>query len=135
MEKAIVIPRQDLWPSILWYWGPVVAYALLIFYLSSQSRPEEQLPSLVQHVSDKVLHMIEYGVLSVLCYRAFRWAAGPLAARRALTFAIVAASVYGMTDEVHQLSVPLREASVWDWLADAAGATISSFSWKYFTTR
>ncbi|HEY6085822.1 MAG TPA: VanZ family protein [Nitrospira sp.] len=135
MEKAIVIQTQGPWPSFLWYWGPVLSYAFLIFYLSSQSKPEEQFPLLVQHVSDKVLHMMEYGVLAILCYRAFRWAAGPVAGRRAVMWAIVAASVYGITDEVHQLFVPLREASWLDWLADTGGAAIGSFSWKYFSAR
>ncbi|MDH4237745.1 MAG: hypothetical protein OEV17_10915, partial [Nitrospira sp.] len=69
------------------YWGPVCGYAGLIFFLSSQSHPEEDLPSFVGLVSDKVLHIIEYAVLGSLCYRALRWgtnesygrAAGPLA--------------------------------------------------------
>jgi VanZ family protein len=38
--------------------------------------------------------------------------------------AIVTASVYGITDEVHQLFVPFRESSWQDWLADTVGATI-----------
>ena len=63
---------------VLWYWAPVALYAGTIFFLSAQSHPEEQLPSfLFKHLSDKVLHAVEYGILSLLCYRAFRRAAGP----------------------------------------------------------
>ncbi|HRI39280.1 MAG TPA: hypothetical protein PLO50_12035, partial [Nitrospira sp.] len=51
-------------------WGPVCAYAALIFYMSSQSHPEEQVP-FVTHFSDKVLHAVEYAVLGALYYRAF----------------------------------------------------------------
>ena len=114
------------------YWGPVVGYAGLIFYLSAQSHPEDQLPSfLLKDVSDKVLHAVEYGILAMLCYRAFRWAAGPAVARQAVVLAIVTASVYGITDEMHQLFVPFRESSWQDWLADTIGATIGVTSWRF----
>jgi VanZ family protein len=93
--------------QVLWYWAPVIGYAGLIFSLSALSHPEEQLPSFVlKGVSDKVLHAVEFGMLALLCYRAFRWAAGPVVARQAVVLAIVTASVFGLTDEVHQLFVP-----------------------------
>jgi VanZ family protein len=85
---------------------------------------------LFKHLSDKILHAVEYGILSLLCYRAFRWAAGPAIARQAVVLAIVAASVYGLTDEVHQSFVPLRESSWKDWLADTVGAVIGTLSWR-----
>jgi len=113
--------------QVLWYWAPVVGYAGLIFSLSSLSHPEEQLPSfLLKGISDKVLHAVEYAMLALLCYRAFRWAAGPVVARQAVVLAIVTASVFGLTDEVHQLFVPLRDASWQDWLADTVGATLAA---------
>jgi len=121
------IARQDVMGQALWYWAPVVGYAGLIFFLSAQSHPEEQLPSfLLKGVSDKVLHAVEYAMLALLCYRAFRWAAGPVVARQAVVLAIVTASVFGLTDEVHQLFVPLRDASWQDWLADTVGATLAA---------
>ncbi len=123
---------QGAMSQLLWYWAPVALYAGTIFYLSSQSHPEEQLPSfLLKDVSDKVLHAVEYGILAMLCYRAFRWAAGPAVARQAVVLAIVTASVYGITDEVHQLFVPFRESSWQDWLADTIGATIGAMSWRF----
>ena len=122
--------------NVFWYWAPVALYAGMIFYLSAQSHPEEHLPSfLLKDVSDKVLHAVEYGLLAVLCYRAFRWAAGPAVARQAVVAAIVAASVYGVTDEVHQFFVPFRESSWLDWLADTAGAAIGALSWRAISIR
>ena len=118
--------------QVFWYWVPVALYAGTIFYLSSQSHPEEQLPSfLIVDVSDKVLHAVEYGILALLCYRAFRWAAGPAVARQAVVLAIVTASVYGLTDEAHQFFVPFRESSWLDWLADTIGAVIGAMSWRF----
>ena len=125
------VTQRGVRAQMLWYWGPVCGYAGLIFYLSAQSHPEDNLPSfLFKEVSDKVLHAVEYGILAVLCYRAFRWAAGSAIARQAVVLAILAASVYGITDEVHQAFVPLRESSWQDWLADTIGAAIGAMSWR-----
>jgi len=123
--------RQGVMVQVFWYWVPVALYAGVIFSLSAQSHPEEQLPLfLLKDVSDKVLHAVEYGILALLCYRAFRWAAGPAAARQAVVLAIVTASVYGLTDEAHQFFVPFRESSWQDWLADTIGAVIGAVSWR-----
>lgn len=124
MERVFAETIQSRW---IWYWLPVVAYASLIFYLSSLPHPEEDLPKfLFEKIGDKLLHLIEYAVLAILCYRAFRRAAGPRVAQQAVMFAILAASFYGMTDEVHQAFVPLRESSWLDWIADTAGAVIGA---------
>jgi VanZ family protein len=113
------------------YWGPVVGCAGLIFFLSSQSHPEDQLPWFFPiEVSDKVLHAVEYGVFALLCYRAFRWGAGPVVARQAVVLAIVTVSVFGLTDEVHQYFVPFRDSSWQDWAADTIGAVIGVMSWR-----
>jgi VanZ family protein len=104
-------------------WLPAAAYMLLIFYLSSQSRP---MPIVTEHVWDKLLHFAEYAALGALLFRALRgeglsWALAFMAAA-------VATAAYGATDEWHQSFVPLRDASVRDWLTDllggAAGAVL-----------
>lgn len=124
MERVFAETIQSRW---IWYWLPVVAYASLIFYLSSLPHPEEDLPKfLFEKIGDKLLHLIEYAVLAILCYRAFRRAASPRVAQQAVMFAILATSFYGMTDEVHQAFVPLRESSWLDWIADTAGAVIGA---------
>lgn len=114
------------WRRFAAYWGPVVGYAGLIFYLSAQSHPDDDLPSLFGAVNDKVLHALEYVGLSGLCYRAFRWGVPGTAASRALVFSILTASLYGVTDEIHQLFVPFRESSWQDWLADATGSVLGA---------
>jgi VanZ family protein len=127
MEKTYTETLQS--PAAQWlrYWLPVIAYSTLIFYLSSLSHPEEELPNfLFEQLGDKLLHVIEYSVLALLCYRAFRWAAGPQAGEYAVALAIVATSLYGLTDELHQAYVPLRESSLVDWIADTAGAVIGA---------
>ena len=109
--------------TFLRYWGPVCGYAGLIFYLSAQSHPEEHLP-FVTHFSDKVLHAVEYAVLGALCYRALRGSGHDSWRRQAIPAAILLASLYGLSDEVHQAFVPFRESTWLDWLADTVGAAL-----------
>ena len=121
---------QTDWWRTLFYWGPVLAYAGLIFYLSAQSHPDDDLPSFFGSINDKVLHAMEYAGLGGLCYRACRWGAnGPVAAR-ALFLAILIASSYGVTDEIHQLYVPFRDSSWRDWLADLTGSALGAVAMR-----
>jgi VanZ family protein len=103
------------------YWGPVCGYAGLIFFLSAQSHPETHVP-FVTYFSDKVLHAVEYALLGALCFRAIH-GGGPEAWRPyAIPTAMLLASLYGMSDEVHQAFVPFRNANWLDWVADTIGA-------------
>jgi len=106
------------------YWGPVCAYAIVIFVLSSQSHPEDNLPAFLFDFSDKVVHGIEYAVLGVLSYRALRGGSVGSWRQHAIPMAILLASVYGASDEFHQSFVPFRDSSWLDWAADTIGATI-----------
>lgn len=97
---------------------PAVAYASLIFWLSHQSNP---LPSLTVEISDKLLHAVEYAGLAGLLVLGLTHV-GTFGLRRAALLAILLAAAYGATDELHQAFIPNRDASLLDWLADAAGA-------------
>ena len=136
MEKVLSATSAGSRYPILWYWLPVLLYASLIFYLSSLSHPEDELPDFVfKKLSDKFLHLVEYAVLGLLCYRGLRWAAGPSVAGRAVMITIVVVSFYGMTDEVHQAFVPFRESSWLDWLADTLGGVIGAAGFRRFAER
>src|SRR5574342_508628 len=136
MEKVLSATSVSSRYPILWYWLPVLLYAMLIFYLSSLPHPEDELPEFVfKKLSDKFLHLVEYAVLGLLCYRALRWATGPSVARRAVIITIMAVSFYGMTDEVHQAFVPFRESSWLDWLTDTMGGVIGAVGLRRFAER
>lgn len=135
MDSATQRFRATLWGKVSVYWVPVVGYAATIFYLSSLSDPQEQLPSFMQELSDKLLHFVEYAVLGALCHRALRWAAGPRIAASAVLLAIMAGSIYGATDEVHQAFVPMREASLLDWIADTVGSVIGALGLSWIDHR
>jgi VanZ family protein len=110
-------------------WVPPLVYMSIVFYFSSESQP---LPAVTAHVWDKLLHLIEYGGLGVLLCRALLGEGlGWLAA---VAGAIVAASLYGASDEWHQSFVPMRDADIHDWVADTlggmAGAVVYGVGWK-----
>lgn len=115
------------------YWGPVCAYAALIFYMSSLSHPEESLPGFVFNLSDKVVHAAEYAVLGALCYRALLDGSADWWRQHAIPVAVLLASVYGASDEVHQAFVPFRDSSWLDWVADTIGAAIGAVGISRFS--
>jgi VanZ family protein len=101
---------------------PPLAWAALIFWLSSLSRPvpvEVTIPH-----ADKLAHLGAFGVLAALTVRALL-ALGQ-GGRRALLVGIAAASLYGALDEWHQSFVPGRDPDPWDWAADTAGAVLGA---------
>src|SRR5574341_927987 len=96
-----------------WVWGALwVAYAVLIFYLSSQPFPEES-PIMKIPFGDKWTHMAEYLIFGWLTLKVFE-------PRKYASWSLVllVALSYAASDEVHQLFVETRSASVLDWIAD-----------------
>lgn len=109
-------------------WLAPVAWAALIFWISSSEGPVEDLPVLpLNGLLWNLAHPFVFGVLALLVV--------PLMPRRPLgelrwtamtgigalwTTALVV--LYGFTDELHQSTVPGRDASLFDVLSDGVGA-------------
>ena len=103
-------------------WLCVVAWAGVIFYFSSLQ--SSNLPS---RIPSEVGHFGVYAILGFLLYLALRV---DLDWRRALLWAILIASAYGVSDEFHQRFVPTRTPDVWDWAVDTLGALVgASLAW------
>lgn len=80
-------------------------------------------------VVSSIAHFCEYTVLGVLLVNALRC---HLPFGRACLIAIACASLYGASDEFHQLFVPGRMCDPMDWLVDTAGASLGAglaFGW------
>lgn len=100
-------------------WGPVAAYMAAIFYASSL----KDVPGpLVFWFTDTVLHMACYGGLALVTLRALasgKWTGVTVAVAIA---AWLVATLYGVTDEWHQVYVPGRTSELRDLVNDGIGA-------------
>jgi VanZ family protein len=92
---------------------------VVLFAFSSQSAPAG-----VELLWDKVAHVLAYALLGLLCLRATHDGLTLLRARPTL-LALALSVGYGLFDELHQMQVPGRVASVADWLADAIGSGVA----------
>ena len=103
-------------------WGPVAAYMAGIFYASSLTA----VPAPVgDWFSDTILHMAGYGGLALFVLRALargKWAGVTVGAAIA---AWLITTLYGASDEWHQMYVPGRSSELRDLMNDAAGALVA----------
>lgn len=111
-----------------------------IFWLSSI--PGDTLPLPEFRFSDKLAHFLAYALLGILIA-----ARAPLlerlgGRREAARFDWPGAAIgilYGVSDEIHQLYVPLRLFSLADVAADAlgamAGVAAARWAWRRMDTR
>jgi VanZ family protein len=98
------------------FWLLAVVWMAVIFWLSAS--PEGRGSFWLLHYipfRDKGAHALAFGLLAVLFY----FASGRF------WIAFVLASLYGISDEVHQYFVPGRSVDVTDWLADTVGAGLA----------
>jgi VanZ family protein len=130
-----------------------VAYAAMIFYLSSRSDiavPTDMfkiplvyaikdllegagiyfVTDLVEYAyahKDKVAHMFLYFGLGVFLHMTFRSSDNPVMRRYAAPFAFIVGILYGISDEIHQSYVPGRTSSVADLFANGLGLMLAQF--------
>jgi VanZ family protein len=109
-------------------WGITLAYMSIIFLLSSIPYPRQPLP-MVPYLP-VIEHIIEYAILGFLLSVALKKRNERL--EKTLFLAILIATLYGITDEVHQFFVPGRTASIYDVISNSLGATIGTTS-KYLS--
>ncbi|MDR1898725.1 MAG: VanZ family protein [Treponema sp.] len=102
---------------------PAILIAAGIWFLSSRSilpKPKGIFGY------DKLQHLLAYAALAGA---AGLWVSPERWKRRGLVMTglvAAAASVYGITDELHQYFVPGRDCNIRDWAADTLGAVIGA---------
>jgi len=100
-------------------------WAGVIFALSAV--PGQELPSVSVPHSDKLAHTLVYGVLGALAFRAVRLTSPPERSRAVIAAAAVAiATLYGITDELHQTLTPQRSPDWHDVAADMFGGALGA---------
>ncbi len=136
------------------YWIPALVWAAVIFVFSTSSfaaihtsrffipilkwlMPSASAVELsrVHDLIRKLSHFVEFFIFSMLLFRGFR---GPGRGWRLswAAWTVVLALCYAALDEVHQLFVPTRGASVRDVLLDGLGAiTAQVLLWAFYRFR
>jgi VanZ family protein len=117
------ISIKGRWRRIVSYDVPVLLYAGLIFWLSSQTHTERE-KQLLNVVPDVMLHALEFGFLALLLLRQLYQAGRVGNILRATILSLFISASYGVLDELHQGFVPGREMDFRDGVADATGALV-----------
>jgi hypothetical protein len=112
--------RYAILSALALYWIPVIACMALIFVLSSGPSLWDVGPV---HLQDKLGHVAAYAVLGMLLARAFGGYAR-FGVASALVCAFLGATAYGLLNELCQLFLAYRHATVQDALANAIGAAL-----------
>lgn len=99
-----------------------IGWMLVIFYLSHQ--PTLGIPQPFSH-SDKLYHAVTFGLLAALWLLSMKPGEAGFSRQQALAAAAIA-SLYGMSDEIHQHFIDGRQADWLDWLADSTGALLAA---------
>ena len=124
-------------------WALVAAWAFLIFFMSSNTGTglntglgifssiyramqavQEQLLGPGVDALSSIAHFCEYTMFGALLANAWRT---KVTLPWAVWAAVLCASLYGISDEIHQIFVPGRTADPIDWLVDTCGAALGAF--------
>lgn len=111
----------------LW-WLPACLWAATIFYLST--RPASAFPKVEIAGLDKVVHFGLFAMQSLLVLLPLGRVHG-VRPWLAASIAFAAASLYGGSDEIHQLFTPSRSSDIMDWVADSAGASLAFIAARF----
>ena len=129
------------------YWLPVIIWMCFIFWMSTDTFSSENtsmvigpilhliFPSLSAETLDmihglirKSAHVVEYFVLGLLLFRAFRSDSSQTWDRRWTIYTVIVVFLYAMSDEFHQISVTSRSSSIFDVGLDTAGGVLSQIA-------
>lgn len=104
--------------NIFKLWLPVIIWAGAIFWLSSIPNLKTGLE--YDFILRKVAHVVEYSILTLLLYRAFKGSC-TMGILYSFVYPASISFLYAVSDEFHQSFVPGRSAAVRDVLIDSIG--------------
>ena len=128
--------------SFLWRWGPPLVWMVVISAFSTDAFSAEEtgdflIPllrwlfpgaspatlDLIHGAARKAMHVIEFGILALLWYRALGWPGSGWQTGTALAAFLLAAG-FAAVDETHQGFVSSRTGTLVDVAWDSAGAAV-----------
>ncbi len=98
-------------------------YFYLVLILIGSSIPGDTVPSFVGLTWDKLLHVIEYGIMGFLAYRAYH-----TEIKSPIYSLIIFGVLFGALDETWQSFIPGRFSSHYDIIADLIGVICGVFA-------
>ena len=108
--------------KFLRYHLPVILYAGLIFAASSISKIPDEIPEF--DFRDKLIHFFEFLLFGWLLWRSSnKWNINT-GSLRFKALVLLLGVLYAASDEIHQLFVPGRHGSIYDWAADIIGLAV-----------
>ena len=129
--------------AVILSWMAVAAVTALIFFMSAKDGATLDTDSgiitmlkdwlasaaaaLFGHPVDvsPIGHFAEFFLFGSVLVNALRW---HMPLKRAMLAAILLASAYGITDEIHQIFVPMRSCDPADWAVDTVAALIGALA-------
>jgi hypothetical protein len=113
----------------LWYWLPAIIWAIIIFSFSAHPTNSVSEVHWQDFVIKKTAHIVEYGIFTLLLFRAMK--KENINKKKAFIYAFFIAAIYGSTDEYHQSFTPGREPTLRDVLFDTFGSGLSIYFINY----
>ncbi len=101
------------------YFGLILLWAGLIFYLSAQPGLRAQGNNVLEMALRKTAHFSEFGLLGFLLWQFFYKCQSPF--QKSIRQAIIWATLYAFSDEIHQLFVAGRTGKFIDVFIDSLG--------------
>ena len=113
---------------------PLIIYTGIMILFSSV--PGNAIPEIITFWQwDKVAHGAEFFVFTVLLFR-YLVRGRHKTPGQALRLCLFIGLMYAALDELHQILIPKRECSIYDFAADAAGILAGiSAAWQYYRKR
>ena len=104
-------------------WAAFTIYSVVIFLGSSipGDRIDIDGPGI-----DKLIHAVEYLILSLLLFLSLRLSS-TIRMNAIFWISAIGSSLYGLSDEIHQLFVPLREFDVLDIVCNTSGSILGAY--------
>ena len=103
-----------------------ILWAILIFILSAI--PGDEYPTAAFDYAH-IAHFIEFFILTILVLRTIKLNS------KNIWIALIICSLYALSDEIHQMFVINRSASLLDWLVDFLAILISIKFWMYLKNK
>jgi VanZ family protein len=113
--------------KFLWLWFPV--FLIMAFIFCASSVPGEDIPPLLPY-QDIVFHFAVYGCLAYFLARALKNTYLTYTLKKVILLSVLFSVFYGVSDELHQLFVINRSASVFDVCIDGIGSFFGSTMYR-----